>query len=68
MACHDAAAFGIFPNISNAEAAIDGLTMAGFSNQALSVLLSDKDDAKVLTTEDTTPASEGATAGPGLAG
>jgi hypothetical protein len=30
MACHDAAAFGIFANLANAEAAIDGLTMAGF--------------------------------------
>jgi hypothetical protein len=68
MACHDAAAFGIFANITNAEAAIDGLTMAGFSNQALSVLLSDKDEAKELATEDTTPASEGATAGAGVGG
>ncbi len=48
MACHEAAAFGIFANIVNAEAAIDGLTMAGFSNQALSVLLSEKEEAKVL--------------------
>src|SRR5579863_1575421 len=68
MACHDAAAFGIFANISNAEAAIDGLTMAGFSNQALSVLLSDQDEVKELATEDTTPASEGATAGAGVGG
>jgi hypothetical protein len=65
MACHDAAAFGIFANIGNAEAAIDGLTMAGFSNQALSVLLSDKDEAKVLATE---KASEAATAGAGIGG
>jgi hypothetical protein len=64
MACHDAAAFGIFANIGNAEAAIDGLTMAGFSNQALSVLLSDKDEL----TEDTTEASEAATAGAGIGG
>ena len=68
MACHDAAAFGIFANIANAEAAIDGLTMAGFSNQALSVLLSDKDEAKVLATENTTSVSEGATAGAGVGG
>jgi hypothetical protein len=68
MACHDAAAFGIFANIANAEAAIDGLTMAGFSNHALSVLLSDKDEAKVLATENTTRASEGATAGAGVGG
>jgi hypothetical protein len=68
MACHDAAAFGIFANIANAEAAIDGLTVAGFSNQALSVLLSDKDDAKVLSTENTTTAAENATAGAGVGG
>ena len=67
MACHEAAAFGIFANIANAEAAIDGLTMAGFSNQALSVLLSDQDDAKVLATEKTR-ASESATAGAGVGG
>ena len=67
MACHEAAAFGIFANIANAEAAIDGLTMAGFSNQALSVLLSDQDEAKVLASENTR-ASEGATAGAGVGG
>ncbi len=67
MACHEAAAFGIFANIANAEAAIDGLTMAGFSNQALSVLLSDKDEAKFLAAENTT-ASEGATPGAGVGG
>jgi hypothetical protein len=68
MACHEAAAFGIFANLANAEAAIDGLTMAGFSNQALSVLLSEKDEARVLPTEDTSKASEGATAGVGVGG
>jgi hypothetical protein len=68
MACHEAAALGIFPNIANAEAAIDGLTMAGFSNQALSVLLSEKDEAKGLATESTTKASGGATAGVGVGG
>jgi hypothetical protein len=67
MACHEATAFGIFANIANAEAAIDGLTMAGFSNQALSVLLSDQDEARVLATENT-GASDGATAGAGVGG
>jgi hypothetical protein len=61
MACHEAAAFGIFANIANAEAAIGGLTMAGFSNQALSVLLTEKEEAKLLP-------SEGATTGAGLGG
>ncbi len=67
MACHEAAAFGIFANLANAEAAIDGLTMAGFSNQALSVLLSEKDEAKGLT-DGTTLASDSATAGVGVGG
>jgi hypothetical protein len=67
MACHEAAAFGIFANIANAEAAIDGLTGAGFSNHVLSVLLSEKNEAKVLTTGKT-KASEGATAGAGVGG
>ena len=68
MACHDAAAFGIFASIANAEAAIDELTLAGFSHQALSVLLSDKDEAKVLETENAIRPSEGATAGAGVGG
>ena len=68
MACHDAAAFGIFANIANAEAAIDGLTMAGFSKEALSALLSDTDEAKALATENSTKVSEGATAGAGVGG
>jgi hypothetical protein len=68
MACHEAAAFGIFANITNAEAAIDGLTMAGFSNQALSVLLSDKDEGRVPATENRISVSEGGTTGPGVAG
>jgi hypothetical protein len=68
MACHDAAAFGIFQNVANAEAAIGGLTMAGFSNQALSVLLSDKDEARVIAIEGTTTDSEGATASAGVGG
>ena len=63
MASHDAAAFGIFANIENAEAAVDGLTIAGFSNQDVSVLLSDKDEAKESVTQNNTMASKGATAG-----
>lgn len=68
MACHDAAAFGIFANVANAEAAIDGLTMAGFSSTALSVLLSDKDEARVLATANTAANPEEATAGVGVGG
>jgi hypothetical protein len=68
MAGYDGAAFGMFANIANAEAAIDGLTMEGFSNDALSVLLSDKDEARVLAAENITRASEGATTGAGVGG
>ena len=39
MASHDAAAFGVFPAIAKAEAAVDGLAMAGFSNQDVSVFI-----------------------------
>ena len=67
MAGQDAAAFGIFANVANAEAAIDRLTIAGFSNQALSVLLSDKDEARVVATENTTD-PERVTAGAGVGG
>jgi hypothetical protein len=68
MACHDAAAFGIFANVANAEAAIDRLTMAGFPSKALSVLLSDKDEARALATTNTPADPEGATAGVGVGG
>jgi hypothetical protein len=68
MGCHDAAAFGIFANITNAEAAIDGLTMAGFSNQALSVLLSDTDETKMPAGENAATPSEGMAAGAGVGG
>src|SRR5271156_1734180 len=49
-------------------AAIDGLTMAGLSNQDVSVLLSDKDEAKLFATENTTKATESAMAGAGFGG
>jgi hypothetical protein len=67
MACHDAA-FGIFANIANAEAAIDGLTMAGFSDQDLSVLLSDREESNKFTAANDTEASDAVTAGAGVGG
>jgi hypothetical protein len=67
MACHAAAAFGIFGNVANAEAAIDGLTMAGFPSQALSVLLSEKDEARRVI-ENATRDSEEPAAGAGVGG
>lgn len=68
MACHESAAFGIFANVANAGAAIDGLTMTGFSVQALSVLLSDKDEARLLATENTNADSEELSVGAGVGG
>jgi hypothetical protein len=68
MASHDAAAFGVFPTIANAEAAVDGLTMAGFSNQDVSVLLSDQGELAEFVAENSTKASGGATAGAGVGG
>jgi hypothetical protein len=64
----NSAAFGIFANRSNAEAAVDQLTLAGFSNQEISALLSDKDDSRQFATENLTAAPEGATAGAGVGG
>ena len=68
MASHDAAAFGVFPTIANAEAAVDGLTMAGFSNQAVSVLLSDQGELEEFVAENNTKASGSVTAGAGVGG
>ena len=64
----DAAAFGIFVNRADAETAVDRLTMAGFSSKDVSVLLSDRCEAKEFASEQTTKAPEVATAGVGLGG
>jgi hypothetical protein len=62
------AAFGIFANRSNAEAAVDQLTLAGFSNQDISALLSDKVESQEFATENHTMAAQVATAGAGVGG
>ena len=64
----DSAAFGIFANRSNAEAAVDQLTLAGFSSQDISALLSDKAESQDFATENQTMAAEAATAGAGVGG
>jgi hypothetical protein len=56
----ESAAFGIFTNRSSAEAAVDQLTRAGFSNQEISALLSDIGESQDCAT--------GATAGAGVGG
>ena len=68
MVATESAAFGIFANRSNAEAAVDQLTLAGFSNQEISALLSEKVESEEFATENQTKAAEGATAGAGVGG
>jgi hypothetical protein len=64
----DAAAFGIFASRINAETAVVRLTMAGFSSQDVSVLLSDRCESKEFASEQNTRAPEMATAAIGLGG
>lgn len=68
MAGKNTAAFGIFATQASAEAAVDRLTAAGFSNQDVSVLMSDKGSSKSFATEKNTKAPEGATTGVGVGG
>lgn len=63
MAGKNTAAFGIFPSHSAAEAAVDRLRAAGFSNDDVSVLMADKQGSKDFAAEKNTKAPEGATAG-----
>lgn len=68
MAGKNTAAFAIFPDRNAAERAVDQLTAAGFSNQDVSVLMSDKAGSKDFATEKNTKAPEGTTAGVGIGG
>ncbi len=68
MAGKNTAAFGIFPSRSAAESAVDRLTAAGFSNQDVSVLMSDKEGSKDFATEKNTKAPEGTATGVGVGG
>ncbi len=63
MAGKNTAAFGIFPSHSAAEAAVDRLHAAGFSNDDVSVLMADKQGSKDFAAEKNTKAPEGTTAG-----
>ncbi len=67
MAGKNTAAFAIFPNRAAAEGAVDRLTAAGFSNQDVSVLMSDREGSRDFATEKNTKAPEGTTTG-GIAG
>jgi hypothetical protein len=68
MAGKNTAAFGIFPNRASAELAVDQLTAAGFSNQDISVLMSDTTTSREFATEKNTKAPEAATTGAGVGG
>ena len=63
MAGKNTAAFAIFPSHSAAEAAVDRLHAAGFSNDDVSVLMADKQGSKDFAAEKNTKAPEGTTAG-----
>jgi hypothetical protein len=68
MAGKNTAAFAIFPNRTAAETAVDKLTAAGFSNQDVSVLMSDQTGSKDFATEKNTKAPEGTATGVGVGG
>jgi hypothetical protein len=68
MAGKNTAAFAIFPTRAAAESAVDRLVAAGFSNQDVSVLMSDNDSSRDFATEKNTKAPEGTTTGVGVGG
>ena len=68
MAGKNTAAFAIFPTRSAAESAVDRLVAVGFSNQDVSVLMSDNDSAREFATEKNTKAPEGTATGVGVGG
>jgi hypothetical protein len=68
MAGKNTAAFAIFPTRTAAESAVDQLTTAGFSNDDVSVLMSDKQGSKDFATEKNTKAPEGTVTGVGVGG
>src|ERR1700728_2106945 len=68
MAGKNTAAFGIYQNRATAEAAVDRLTSAGFSNDDVSVLMADSAGSKDFAAEKNTKAPEGAATGVGVGG
>ena len=62
------AAFGIYSSRATAEAAVDMFVAAGFSNQDVSVLMSDNQGSKDFAAEKNTKAPEGAATGVGVGG
>jgi hypothetical protein len=68
MAGKNTAAFGIYKDRAIAETAVDRLLAEGFSNQDVSVLMSDNSGSKDFATEKNTKAPEGTTTGVGVGG
>ena len=68
MAGKNTAAYGIYSNKATAEAAVDQLIAGGFSNDDVSVLMSDVRGSKDFAAEKNTKAPEGTAAGVGVGG
>lgn len=68
MAGKNTATFGIYPSRTAAETAVDRLVASGFSNQDVSVLMSDNRGSKDFATEKNTKAPEGTATGVGVGG
>src|SRR5579863_8877627 len=68
MAGKNTAAFGIYKSRATAELAVDQLVSAGFSNQDVSVLMSDSQGSKEFATEKNTKAPEGTATDVGVGG
>jgi hypothetical protein len=63
MAGKNTAVFGIYPSTTAAESAVDRLVTGGFSNEDVSVLMSDVDSTKEFAHEKATKAPEGTAVG-----
>jgi hypothetical protein len=63
MAGKNTAVFGIYPSTTAAESAVDRLITAGFTNEDVSVLMSDVDSTKEFAHEKSTKAPEGTAVG-----
>jgi len=63
MSSKNTAVFGIYPTAAAAEAAVDRLLAAGFTNSSISVLLPDDDSTRAFAHEKNTKAPEGTATG-----
>lgn len=63
MASKNTAVYGIYPSSTHAERAVDTLLRAGFSNNAISVLLPDDQSSREFAHKKDTKAPEGTTTG-----